>query len=172
MGEVLWEEVRAVAKAAFDVWDEERELAWAEEAWGHLAAADLTSFTSDVEWHRVLVRFRGLPSLYRDWSARVDQESRHDWYSYWAETLELRAFSPSQLLGPEVEIQADTEAGQVGEALDHLPAQHEEVANAFVDGPGLPTWHGLCRSAFRTGRTFPSCSVSGVSATPRIFFFL
>lgn len=137
MGQVPWADVKAAARAAFGLWNDERELAWAEHAWGHLAAAGLTSFESDVERHRVMVRLLVLPSFYRDWTARVDQEPRENVYSYWAETLELRAFSLGQLLGPEIEVEAETEFGQIGAALDHLvPAQQEEVARALIHGFG------------------------------------
>jgi len=151
--QVSWEDVKKAANAAFDLWHDSGELAWAETAWAHLTAAGLTTFSSDAERHRVLVRFLALPSFYRDWSALVDDERRTDCYDYWAESLDIRAFPLAQLLGPDVEISEDTEARQISAALNFLvPALHDEVAQALVEGFGgdndlfLSLWRILHRA--------------------------
>ena len=135
--QVDWDEVKRAAVAAFDLWNDSGELVWAERAWGHLADAGLTCADTELERHRTLLRFLVLPSFYRDWSAHADQEKRDDWYGYWAETLDLSAFTLGQLLGPEVDVDAYTEQERISKALDHLvPSFHEEVAAALIAGFG------------------------------------
>jgi hypothetical protein len=134
---VEWEDVRKAAVAAFALWNDSADLEWAETAWATLTVSGLTGYSTEVERHRILVRFLVLPSFYRDWVFRVDREDYDDWYSYWAENLDLSAFSLGQLLGLDVEIEVETEVGKIDEALNHLvPAMRKEVVKALLEGLG------------------------------------
>ena len=97
--QMMWDEVEAAARSAFRVWDSRRELAWAEEAWDHLADAGLTAYATDLERHRVLIRFLVLPRFYLDWSSKAYNHSEGDMLTDWVETLDLSPFRLGQLVG-------------------------------------------------------------------------
>ena len=140
--QVEWDDLKSAADYLFGVWTNSGELAWAEQAWKHFRQAGLTSATNELERHRTLLRFLALPRFYRRWTREADQLQCEDHY-FGAEKLDLSPFVLGQLLGSEVEIDADTEHGKVYEALEHLvPTFHREVTQALLNGFGGQSVYG------------------------------
>jgi hypothetical protein len=108
-----WEDVRAAAEAAFDVWESGGELQWAKEVWGRTVAVGIANYSNEIERHRTAVLLLGLAGLYRDFCALAWEERDPPTYSYWAEELNLDDFVLGQLVGPDPRIKKK-------DALNHL----------------------------------------------------
>ena len=118
------------------VWTEGGELAWAEQAWRHLANAGLARADTELDRHRALLRFLVLPNFYRDWTANADDHTEYDSFSEWAYPLNLSPFVLGELLGPNVDIEEYTD-GDRSAALPHLvPNFRDEVVQALHQGFG------------------------------------
>jgi len=79
--EVLeWDDVKAAVEPMIAIWVEGSESAWAKHAWELLGAAGLTSYSTEIERTRCLLRAVGVGRLYREFSARAfDEASPGDW---------------------------------------------------------------------------------------------
>jgi hypothetical protein len=94
-----WSEIEAAAKAAFNVWVEAPELAWAKQAWHILETHGLIDYSEEFERHTVAFRFLVLGGIYRDFCAVYWEEPTDRWYSEWAVSLDLSALILGQLYG-------------------------------------------------------------------------
>src|SRR3990172_11861772 len=94
LGMVAWEDVDDAAGAAFSIWVEQPELEWARRAWGVLAQAGLTAYSSERGRLRVLVRFVALADIYHQfchlaWGEYYKPEYGDPDYGDWADRLGL-----------------------------------------------------------------------------------
>lgn len=130
---LTWDELREVANEAFNVWFGHPELRWAEEAWGILAAAGLTSYTTPLEYCRVCIRFFSLAAFYHDFCYHGFDEEVDPDYVWWANTLELHPFYIGQLVGAD-EDYSDTKGGpDLDFALRRLAnAERDAVVKALL----------------------------------------
>ena len=63
---ITWNEITPIIRH-FCVWSDQPELGWFRKAWKSLDAAGLTSYTTDVDRHWVLVRAIALGIMYHDY---------------------------------------------------------------------------------------------------------
>lgn len=94
-----WTELQECAQSAFNIWVDQPELNWAQEAWEHLTRQGLAAYASELEKCRVKIRFLALAGIYHDWCSIAWQESDNPAYSDWADLLNIREFRLGQLVG-------------------------------------------------------------------------
>ena len=87
------------AESIFCVWTDARELDWAKKSWEALAKCGLTSFASQVERTRVMVRLMALAGMYRDFCELAFDEVHDPAYPLWADELCLSTFRLAQCVG-------------------------------------------------------------------------
>ena len=98
-----WDELTDVADEAFNIWSGHPELRWAEEAWGILGEAGLTTYTTPLARARVACRFFALAAIYLDFCYLAYDEDVDANYEGWATLLELHPFHIGQLVGPDLD---------------------------------------------------------------------
>ncbi len=132
---LAWEDVLPTAQEAFSVWMHGRELEWAQVAWGHIAAAGLTTYRSELERCRVAMRLLALAQLYLDWCSRADEQSEEDDLSSWAWELDIGTFRLGQLMSDYPGMKGDDDDDLRGAALRRLAAKERgNVHNALLTG--------------------------------------
>lgn len=87
--ETGWEDVRGAAAEMFNVWEDGAELAWAEEAWGHLHAAGLAGDGTVVGTTAAHLRLVTLARVYQEFCGLVWEETPDTPIEYLAEGLEI-----------------------------------------------------------------------------------
>jgi len=99
-----WDDVLPAAEIAFNIWVEQPELRWAKTAWGYMIEAGLDTYTSQLEYCKVCIRFLALASLYHDWCCMAWYECQEYTKIYDAarEHLGLSPFNLGQLSGADV----------------------------------------------------------------------
>jgi hypothetical protein len=138
-----WNAIEPVAEELFGVLGKS-ELAWAGQAWRHLASAGLASAANEVERHLASVRAMTLATVYRDfcrlaWKVRSDF-SLADWWVY----LDLQPLRLGQLLGVEADLDgARSEAELVDQGLRLLTTRERS-----------PLWDALCAGFGNSSRLF------------------
>lgn len=141
-----WSEVEAAAKAAFNVWVEAPELAWAEQAWRILETHGLTDYSDDFERHTVAFRLLALGGIYRDFCAVYWEEPTDRLYSEWVASLDLSSLILGQLFG---NLADEPLAEDESEALAALVEnERETVVDALRTGFGgdVKLYESLARS--------------------------
>jgi hypothetical protein len=96
--QIGWERFADVAEELFKVLGRS-ELAWARQAWECLAKAGLADATTELDRHRVAIRFIAVASVYREFCAFAWKKNTRSHYAEWAVFLDLNSLRIGQLLG-------------------------------------------------------------------------
>jgi hypothetical protein len=124
-----WAEVEEVLTPIISTWSFGSELAWAEHAWDLLGQRGLTTYTSEIERTRCILRALAVSALYLDFCAKAfDEGSPDDWREKVNSGLLgpaplIDAFTLGQLIereGLEVDNHAYDDGEQISEVLGHL----------------------------------------------------
>ena len=128
MNKIKWNDISHVAKSIFTLWMWGQDLAWAEVLWSVFDKNGLTTYSNELERHKVLIRLLTLAGMYdvfcyNGWDERLYLE-----YSLWANELELSAFRLGQLLGNAFEANEDDidSLFEMG-VIDLVHAEHQNV---------------------------------------------
>jgi hypothetical protein len=132
-----WEDVEGSVKLAFDIWTDQRKLAWAKQAFDLLVSAGLAEDTDAFSRHQGIFRVMVLGGIYRDFcEAAWDQTS---WINYveWCEPPEIvDQFVIGQLFAWMPDWDADEDV-EFSVALDRLvEAERGVVVEALLKGFG------------------------------------
>jgi hypothetical protein len=101
---ILWGDFSASAKETlFRVWEDNRELLWAEQCWSFLSKYDLTRYSDEVSKCRVLIRLMSLAEIYREFCDRAWQEVYKRELVVWAGEIEVNRFRVAQCVGQSFE---------------------------------------------------------------------
>lgn len=134
-----WSELEECGRSAFDIWVDQPELSWAQEAWKHLTQQGLASYANELERCRVKIRFLALAGIYHDWCYVAWQEPAAPTYVSWAHLLDIAELRVGQLLGiGNIPIEGEDEEDQLFVlGLTKLISLHrEEVLAALLQGYG------------------------------------
>jgi hypothetical protein len=75
-----WDEIEDAVRPIIQIWVYGSELSWARHAWGLLGKAGLTSYSTEIERTRCVLRAVAVGRLYHEFSARAfDEGSPDDW---------------------------------------------------------------------------------------------
>lgn len=128
-----WDGLIDVVDAAFNIWSGHPELRWAEEAWGILAGAGLTAYTSPLARVRVVCRFFALVGFYHDFCHLAFEETVDPTYSWWTDSLEVHPFFIGQLLGGKEDWSGSDLEPDLDAALRSLAnAERDAVVKALL----------------------------------------
>lgn len=131
---IPWDEVSHAARGTFNIWFGQPELEWAKKAWEILGHAKMTTYDSELERHRVLLRLLTLGAIYSDFCDAAWEECSSPLYGDWAAPLKLDPFVLGQLYA---RIPAENPEEDLGEALEKLvEMERGEVVEALVAGFG------------------------------------
>ena len=141
-----WSDVHAAAAAAFNIWSNSPELAWAKQAWHLLEAQGLAEYDEEFGRHTAAFRLLALGGIYRDFCAVCWEEPTDRYYSEWAEHLDLSPLILGQLYAQRDDEPLTEEEGEVLTAL--VEGERQTVVDALVDGFGsdVKLYESLARS--------------------------
>jgi hypothetical protein len=130
---IEWQQVARDANSIFRVWENDRELQWAEKSWHALAIKSLTSYHNQVERTLVMIRLMALAAIYRDFCELAFDEVHEPEYSAWADELQLSTFRLAQCAGTGFEGENEAEDDELLEcALTQLMAKaRSEIHHAL-----------------------------------------
>ncbi|MCT2277816.1 hypothetical protein M3G91_09280 [Micromonospora chalcea] len=141
-----WDDVGGAVRPIVEIWVSGSELRWARHAWALLGKAGLTSYASEVERTRCLLRAVAIGRLYREFCARAfDEGSPGDWREYVGSDLVgdyplIDAFTLGQLVereGIEVDNAPFDDGLDVNEALrDLVELEYPKVFGALRSQSG------------------------------------
>jgi hypothetical protein len=149
-----WSELEECAQSAFDIWVDQPELSWAQQAWEHLGRQGLASYTDELEKCRVKIRFLALTGLYHDWCAVAWQEAENPTYSDWAELLGISPFRLGQLVGStQMELDGEAEDDELFPMglQKMIHAHRHEVLSSLLQAYG--NIHDLFVSLWNSNKT-------------------
>jgi hypothetical protein len=114
---IRWEDISASAKETlFRVWEDRRELLWAEHCWGLLSKYGLTRYSHAVAKCRVLIRLIALAELYREFSDLAWEETYEPELVAWGMEIELNSFRVAQCMGHEFQPSSDEDEEELFES--------------------------------------------------------
>jgi hypothetical protein len=99
MPTLLWKHIQEEADAVFDLWEDQRELSFAEPAWGYIVAAKLADYITPLEETRVKVRLLCLGCMYFDFCSVTKIRSALPDFDKWSEAVKLDLSMVAQLIG-------------------------------------------------------------------------
>ena len=123
--QIDWDELEEAAKKLFSVWIDGSELAWAKEAWGHLAAAGLTGRGTVIEEAATKLRLVTLAKIYHEFCGVAWEEDPETPIGYLAQELEINAVAIGALA-------ATTGPTTLEEAIEEYEL-YEEAVTAVTD---------------------------------------
>jgi len=98
-----WDNLAPAVDKAFAVWTGRCEQEWAKRVWDKAVERGLADYSTDLERHRVIVRFVTLAAIYHDFCELAWEEVASHEYAYWTEDLGISAFHLGQLIGQDTE---------------------------------------------------------------------
>ena len=99
MPTLLWKHIQEEADAVFDLWEDQRELSFAEPAWGYIVAAKLADYITPLEQTRVKIRLLCLGCMYLDFCSVTKIRSALPDFDKWSEAVKLDSSLVAQLSG-------------------------------------------------------------------------
>lgn len=149
---ITWDDIRPIIER-FYVWRNQPEVGWFQKAWKSLDAAGLTSYTTGVDRHWVLVRAIALGIMYHDY-CDLEWDECFDPSSFIGELFWDEMISHVRIgtmaaggIGPD---ETDAQALFVEAVLDLVREVRSSVYNAltkgFGDAPSLYVGLKLSRS--------------------------
>lgn len=100
---LTWDEIKDKASSLFNVWAGCPKLVWAHKAWNGLVKQGLADYTSDIEYHEVLLRLTTLADMYDEFCEKAYDEYYERDYDYWIDTLDINLIRIGQLIGKNFE---------------------------------------------------------------------
>ena len=134
--QIGWDRFVEVAEELFKVLGRS-ELLWARQAWESLAKAGLADASSELDRHRVAIRFIALATIYREFCTLAWKKNTRSHYAEWAVFLDLYPLRLGQLLGEKATLpEKAKEERLLDEAVALLanrerPALHKALLAAF-----------------------------------------
>lgn len=101
---VPWSEVQGKAHRLFNIWASGGDIEWAEEAWGHLAAAGQTAAECHVDRTRVLLRLLTLAMVYDQFCLLMWDEMTHRDLAEFTVDFEVDTLSLGILAAPMMQL--------------------------------------------------------------------
>src|SRR4051794_17186524 len=98
-----WSEFAGAAADIFDVWLGGSELEWAEQTWGKLSRAGLTTYDTELERTEVCIRFMTLGMIYLRFCHLAWEEDVDFSFMDWASDLDIQPFHLGRLLEAQPE---------------------------------------------------------------------
>ena len=89
---------------------------WAKKSWDGLGKRGLTSYSSQIEWTRVMIRLMALAGIYRDSCELAFDEVHEPEYTIWAGELSLSTFRVAQCVGHEFRKEEDADDAELLES--------------------------------------------------------
>ncbi|MCX6133019.1 MAG: hypothetical protein NTU47_04305 [Ignavibacteriales bacterium] len=139
MPEVMtWEDVGPVAQNALNVWVGGAEQRWAERAWVAILDAGLAEYSTELERHKVGLRFISLCDIYLDFCKVGREEECESDYSAWIADLGFSDFILGVLIGRSKDIDDNDIEDYASDDLIRVLASsvREEVVTAITKGLG------------------------------------
>jgi hypothetical protein len=124
-----WDEVEPLAKATFNIWVDQPELAWAKEAWSKVSEAGLAEYETQADRCRVFARFMVLASFYRDWCAVARDERQDDEVVYWIDAFDYDPLHLGQAVGSGAEVEDEADAFAI-----LIDEERKSVVTAVIGG--------------------------------------
>ena len=141
-----WVDIQESATNMFNIWDDQPELKWVEEAWLKLESQKLTEYNNELEKYIVLIRLITLATLYHEFCEHAFDEPGNIDYDSWVHFLEKEDFALDplrlgQLLGRNFMIQEEiedyTQYGLTEKCIGTLvEAERNLVVTALINGFG------------------------------------
>lgn len=134
---VSWNDLWGTSEI-FKIWVDGFEKEWGEKAWEILESQGLTTYTDQLEYTRVLIRFLCLGIMYHEFCYFAWDEGPYVELLDWARSEEINSFRVAQLVGEDFEKESNlSEEELLEEALKELILQeHPKVYRALVKGFG------------------------------------
>ncbi|MBC5795948.1 AAA family ATPase [Sphaerospermopsis sp. LEGE 00249] len=116
-----WNFFKGVAPLAFNVFDSEKELIWAEESWNILIKIGLANYSNSYELSQVKIFFLALSDFYNElcsmiWTKKYPKPD----YLEIAKQIQIRAFHIGQIISTDSTWKYDNEQNQFSLALERL----------------------------------------------------
>lgn len=151
---VEWMDVAEIARRAFGVWSDRRELIWASQAWHLLGLQGLTTYDTETERCAAIMRFVAMAFIYREFCAVSREECfERSASGYWVEDGELPPFPMGQLVGTKMDFEPGWEFSLFDVLPDLVERYRKQVAKALAAGFGHE--HFLFASLWRTLQPAP-----------------
>lgn len=100
-----WDDLTPAVEKAFAIWVDRYEQEWAKRVWNKIVERGLADYSTELDRHRVIVRFVTLAVIYHDFCELAWDEDTWDDYAYWTEDLAISPFHLGQLIGQDPEWQ-------------------------------------------------------------------
>lgn len=161
--QIGWDRLAEVAEELFKVLGRS-ELVWAHQAWDHLVKAGFADASTELDRHRVAIRFVALASVYREFCSLAWKRNTRSHYSEWAVFLDLYPLRLGQLLGEKATL---PEKAKEEKLLDEAVAVLANRERAQLHKTLVSAWGGVSKLFTSMWRTREKPEGTPGKAEPR-----